>query len=33
MEVLDVQETYIVDSVRTAVGRMGGALKTVEVDF
>ncbi|MFD2639087.1 thiolase family protein [Piscibacillus salipiscarius] len=28
-----MQETYIVDSVRTAVGRMGGALKTVEVDF
>lgn len=33
MEVSNVQEAYIIDSVRTAVGRMGGALKNVEVDY
>ncbi|MGP4073370.1 thiolase family protein [Piscibacillus sp. B03] len=33
MEVANVQEAYIIDSVRTAVGRMGGALKNVEVDY
>ncbi|SEQ97390.1 thiolase family protein [Piscibacillus halophilus] len=28
-----MKEAYIIDSVRTAVGRMGGTLKNVEVDF
>ncbi len=28
-----MQEAYIVESVRTAIGRMGGALKNVPVDF